>query len=102
MVRESRVERSRTLPHAFAPLVKLSGHTILITGGSSGIGLALAEALAARGSTVLACGRDEERLRLARQRVPGLATLVADVTSADDRRRLLEWVDAEHPTRTCS
>jgi uncharacterized oxidoreductase len=46
---------------------------------------------------VLVCGRREAPLRQARQRVPGLAYLVADVADAADRRRLLAWVEAEHP-----
>lgn len=77
--------------------MKLSGHTVLITGGSSGIGLALASGFAARGSRVLVCGRTEAKLRQAQQRVPGLAYLTADVSDAADRQRLLDWVAAEHP-----
>ena len=77
--------------------MKLSGNTVLITGGSSGIGLALAEGFAGRGSRVIVCGRTEEKLLQAQQRVPGLAYLKADVADAADRRRLLDWVEAEHP-----
>ena len=77
--------------------MKLSGNTVLITGGSEGIGLALAEGFAARGSRMLVCGRTEGKLRQAQQRVPGLAYLVADVAEEADRRRLLDWVEAEHP-----
>ncbi len=77
--------------------MKLSGNTVLITGGSSGIGLALAEGFARRGSQVLVCGRTEETLRKAQQRVPGLAVLQANVSDEDDRRRLFDWVEAEHP-----
>lgn len=77
--------------------MKLDGNTVLITGGSSGIGLALAEGFAARGSRVLVCGRNEEKLRQARQRVSGLAYLIADVADEAGRRRLCDWVQAEHP-----
>ncbi len=77
--------------------MELSNNTVLITGGSSGIGLALAEGFAKRGSRVLVCGRTEEKLRQAQQRVPGLAYLKADVAVKADRRRLLDWVQAEHP-----
>lgn len=76
--------------------MELSGNTVLITGGSSGIGLALAEGFATRGSRVLACGRNEEKLRHAQQRVPGLEYLVSDVAKEEDRRQLLDWVEAEH------
>jgi uncharacterized oxidoreductase len=77
--------------------MQLSGHTVLITGGSSGIGLALAEGFARAGSRVLVCGRNEPRLRAAEARVPGLVGFRADVADAGDRRRLLAWVEAEHP-----
>lgn len=77
--------------------MQLDGHTVLITGGSSGIGLALAEAFTRAGSRVLVCGRDPARLAEATTRVPNLATLTADVADIADRRRLLAWVEEEHP-----
>ncbi len=77
--------------------MQLSDRTVLITGGSSGIGLALAEGFAERGCRVLICGRTEEKLKQAQERVPSLVYLKADVTVEADRRRLLDWVEAEHP-----
>lgn len=58
----------------------LSNNTILITGGSSGIGLGLAAALAALDNTVIVTGRDPERLRRAQVKVPGLHVIQNDVT----------------------
>ena len=69
--------------------------TVLVTGGSSGIGLALAEALAGRGHRVLAVGRSEAKLDAARRRVPSLQTLAADVADADDRERVVAWAEGE-------
>src|ERR1700722_18481432 len=45
--------------------LELAGKAILITGGTDGLGLALATQLASEGAAVAVCGRDEERLRAA-------------------------------------
>lgn len=58
--------------------MNLEGNTILVTGGTSGIGLALAKALLARGNTVLITGRAEDRLAYVRRSNPGLNTFVCD------------------------
>ena len=49
--------------------LRLSGKSVVITGGSAGIGLACAEALAAEGCTVAIVARDRERLAAAAQHV---------------------------------
>ena len=54
--------------------IKLTGRTILITGGSSGIGLALATQLVRRGNTLILTGRDAARLEAARRALPGVHT----------------------------
>lgn len=77
--------------------MNISGNTILITGGASGIGLALAERLHAAGNTVLVCGRDTAKLRAAAERLPGLRTLVCDVALATERERLAAWATTECP-----
>ncbi|MEP7219086.1 MAG: SDR family NAD(P)-dependent oxidoreductase [Bacteroidota bacterium] len=77
--------------------MNISDKTILITGGGTGIGLALARALFARGNSVLICGRREEPLRAAAEEMPGLEYFLCDVAVDADRRRLFEWV-TERPS----
>src|SRR5207302_1114190 len=72
----------------------IAGTRILITGASQGIGLALAEAAAARGAKVLAAARSADLLGdlAGRVRAQGgvLQTVQADVTSPADRQRMVE------------
>ena len=59
----------------------LNGQGILVTGGGTGIGAACAEALAAAGATVTICGRTEETLVAAAERIDGdVRHVVCDVT----------------------
>lgn len=77
--------------------MKTTGNTILITGGSSGIGFALAKRFNELGNTVLICGRREGRLREAQEAIPGIAYKVCDVGNAEDRKALFEWAVTENP-----
>jgi uncharacterized oxidoreductase len=78
--------------------MQLSGNSVLITGGASGIGYALAEAFVTAGSTVAICGRTESRLLEAKAKHPGLHTRVCDVSKDEDRRGLVDWAAAHLPT----
>jgi len=77
--------------------VDLFSSTILVTGGGSGIGLALAGRFLEAGSRVIACGRRAEKLREAQSMHPRLEIRVADVETAPGRRELVEWTDRELP-----
>lgn len=72
--------------------MKLSNNHVLITGGTSGIGFALAEAFLNAGSRVAVCGRSQPHLDQARVRLPELQTKVCDVSKNSDRATLLTWV----------
>ena len=76
--------------------MKLSGNKTLITGGGSGIGLAMAERFVAEGNTVVICGRREEALSKAKEKLPSLITRQCDLAKEDERASLFEWVAAEH------
>jgi uncharacterized oxidoreductase len=77
--------------------MKIAGSSVLVTGGASGIGLALARRFHAAGATVVVCGRREDRLREVAAALPGLLTRVCDLAQADERRALAEWVVGEVP-----
>ncbi|MBB3114013.1 putative oxidoreductase [Paenibacillus phyllosphaerae] len=65
--------------------MKLSGNTILITGGGSGIGLAFAERFIKAGNTVIVCGRRESVLQDAKEKFPSLITRVSDLGFESER-----------------
>jgi NAD(P)-dependent dehydrogenase (short-subunit alcohol dehydrogenase family) len=68
--------------------LELAGKTVLITGGTDGLGLALASQLASEGAAVAVCGRDEERLHVAEGALQAMGGDVlvrrADVSQAAD------------------
>ena len=72
--------------------MKITGNTILITGGATGIGFALAEALVKAGNKVIICGRRQGKLTEAKNRVPELEIKTCDITDEKERASLLEWV----------
>lgn len=59
--------------------MELTGNTILITGGGSGIGRGLAEAFHARGNKVLVTGRNPDRLKDIEESNPGIRAFDLDV-----------------------
>lgn len=77
--------------------MQISGNTVLITGGSSGIGLALAERFAKAGNRVIITGRRESALDEVRRRLPDVITLVSDSGSAADRAELAATLTERYP-----
>lgn len=77
--------------------MKLSGNTIVITGGSAGIGLAFAERFLRAGNTVIICGRREQALAEAKERFPELITRVSDLDVEAERIALFDWVTTTYP-----
>jgi len=62
----------------------LTGDVVLITGGSRGLGLALAKEFASRGCRVAICARDRAELEIATQQIGGNASAyVCDVTKQE-------------------
>lgn len=69
--------------------MKASGHVALITGGATGIGLALARVFLDHGNQVILVGRSEKALHAAAAVLPGVAICAADVSRPEDRARLV-------------
>jgi uncharacterized oxidoreductase len=77
--------------------MQLSGNTILITGGGSGIGLELAKELLGRRNTVIVTGRSKERLDQAKKRFPEIHVIQSDVSQPREIQALVEKVTKEFP-----
>ncbi|WP_025097101.1 SDR family NAD(P)-dependent oxidoreductase [Burkholderia sp. A1] len=78
--------------------MKMIGRTVLITGGTSGIGLELAKQLTTRGNRVIVTGRRADRLEAARQAVPGLHTFESDVRDPASIEALHQTVSDRFPS----
>lgn len=77
--------------------MKTKSNTILITGGASGIGFALAERFLEAGNDVLICGRREDKLKEAKAKHPEMNTFACDVGLPEGRRQLLDWTARSFP-----
>ncbi len=75
----------------------LTGNTVLITGGSSGVGLKLAEELLKNNNTVLICGRSMEKLEVAKRQLPLVEIFQCDIAQEKESIRLYEWVSQQYP-----
>ena len=77
--------------------MKTSGNTILITGGGSGIGQALAKAFAERGNRVIVAGRTGESLRETAAMADGIETQVLDVADNASVEACAERMRSDYP-----
>ncbi|MFG2517348.1 SDR family oxidoreductase [Streptomyces sp. NPDC048584] len=77
--------------------MNISGNTVFIPGSTSGIGLALALELRARGNTVIVGGRRTERLERIAAEHPGIDTVRIDTTDAASVTAAAQQVLADHP-----
>lgn len=77
--------------------MNLQSAHVLITGGTSGIGLELAKQLMAKGAKVLVTGRDQAKLDEAERALPGLKTLRSDVQDPAAIEQLCKTVASSYP-----
>lgn len=77
--------------------MKVTRNTMLITGGSAGIGLEIAKLFSAKGNKVIITGRNKERLENALQQIPNSIGIQSDVSNESETNALVEKLKAEHP-----
>lgn len=77
--------------------MRTTGNTLLVTGGGSGIGRALAEAFLALGNEVIIAGRRESVLKQVAEANPDLHYAVLDTSSPDDIQRVTGELIARYP-----
>ena len=78
--------------------MKMSGNTILITGGGTGIGRGLAEAFHAKSNQVVIAGRRKELLDETVAANPGMKAAVLDIENGDAIRTFAEKLKKDYPT----
>jgi uncharacterized oxidoreductase len=78
--------------------MNLSGNTVLITGGGSGIGRGLAEALHHLGNQVIIAGRRKAALHSTTEANPGMKSLIVDIQDLASLRTFAAKAIAEFPT----
>lgn len=71
---------------------------MLITGGATGIGFALAEAFVQAGSEVILCGRRTSKLQEAKSKIPSAHIRKCDVSVESERKKLCHWSTTSFPS----
>ena len=75
-----------------------TNNTILITGGTAGIGLEAAKLFTAAGNKVIITGRDKKRLDNALALLPGATGVVSDVSKKGDIEALVSTIKKDFPS----
>ena len=77
--------------------MKTTGNTILITGGSAGIGFEIAKAFSEKGNNVIITGRNEARLTSAAAKLKNTTGIVSDVADKQDVEKLVATLKSDFP-----
>ena len=70
----------------------IKNNTVLITGGASGIGFQFTKKFYENGNKVIICGRNTEKLESIKEQFPGAITTKCDISNAEERLNLYNWV----------
>jgi uncharacterized oxidoreductase len=77
--------------------MNLKNNTVLITGGSSGIGFELSKALIQKGNTVIICGKSNEKLLAAKKAESKLITYQCDLSDSKECIDFANRIKDNHP-----
>ncbi|MFV8327693.1 SDR family oxidoreductase [Flavobacterium sp. ZS1P14] len=77
--------------------MKTTGNTVFISGGSAGIGLAIAKKLNAAGNRIIINGRNEERLHNALKQLDNAVSIQGDLSLEADRIRIATQLKENYP-----
>lgn len=77
--------------------MQINNSTVLITGGTSGIGLELVKQLTAQGANIIVTGRNLEALNETKKKFPRVHTFQSDVSNPKDIERLYAQVTVQFP-----
>lgn len=97
MVDQSRHAARLIFPSREQTIMQTAGNTLLVTGGGSGIGLALAKAFLALGNQVIIAGRRESLLQQVVADNPGLHYAALDIANPADTQKVAEQLIARYP-----
>lgn len=77
--------------------MKITENTVLIIGGSQGIGFEIAKQLSEKNNYVILVGRDKDRLKEASEKLENVTAILADISSAEDTSALIARIYSEFP-----
>ena len=77
--------------------MKTTGNTVFISGGSAGIGLAIAKKLSAAGNKIIINGRNEERLQNALKQLDNAVAIQGDLSVEADRIAIAKQLKENYP-----
>lgn len=77
--------------------MEISNSTVIITGGSSGIGFEICKQLIESGNKVIACSRSIEKLDLAKKQLSNLIIYQCDIAQESETSAFVDWISINHP-----
>jgi uncharacterized oxidoreductase len=77
--------------------MEISNSTIVITGGSSGIGLEMCKRFMDKGNVVITCSRSLDKLKKAQQQLPDLIVYQCDIADENQCGDFVKWIQINYP-----